>query len=197
MTHKTREAWLGAAVGLLRPVFEDAGLAVPPKLRASCGWPGGGSINTRIGECWDTKCSKDKTAEVFISPSLDRPAGKQGVLAILVHEIVHATVGVDQKHGKEFRRAATIVGLEGRMTSTTAGPALQSTLADIAGELGPYPHAALTPRKREKKSKSSCRLLKAACPQCGYVVRVTRKWLDDAGAPICPTCEVPFAEEKK
>lgn len=30
------------------------------------------------------------------------------------------------------------------------------------------------------------RLLKVTCPTCGYVVRTTRKWLETAGAPICP-----------
>jgi hypothetical protein len=28
--------------------------------------------------------------------------------------------------------------------------------------------------------------LKAECGDCGYTVRVTRKWVDDAGAPHCP-----------
>jgi hypothetical protein len=34
------------------------------------------------------------------------------------------------------------------------------------------------------------RLLKVACPgACGYVARVTRKWLEALGAPLCPGCE--------
>jgi hypothetical protein len=28
--------------------------------------------------------------------------------------------------------------------------------------------------------------LKAESGDCGYTVRVTRKWVDDAGAPHCP-----------
>jgi hypothetical protein len=34
------------------------------------------------------------------------------------------------------------------------------------------------------------RLLKVMCPSgCGYVVRVTKKWLESLGAPLCPGCE--------
>lgn len=30
------------------------------------------------------------------------------------------------------------------------------------------------------------RLLRVSCRSCGYVCRVTRKWLDDVGPPLCP-----------
>lgn len=35
------------------------------------------------------------------------------------------------------------------------------------------------------KKKQSTRLVKAACGECGYTVRVTRRWLE-VGAPHCP-----------
>lgn len=38
----------------------------------------------------------------------------------------------------------------------------------------------------EPAPKSAQRLLKVACPVCGYLVRTTRVWLAK-GAPICPT----------
>lgn len=44
------------------------------------------------------------------------------------------------------------------------------------------------------KKKQSTRMIKASCPECGYTVRVTRKWLDTAGAPICPACEEQMKE---
>ncbi len=42
------------------------------------------------------------------------------------------------------------------------------------------------------------RMLKAICGDCAYTVRVTRRWLDEAGPPICPcdghgSMEVPDA----
>lgn len=32
------------------------------------------------------------------------------------------------------------------------------------------------------------RLLKAYCPKCGYLIRITRKWIA-IGLPKCPTCD--------
>lgn len=41
------------------------------------------------------------------------------------------------------------------------------------------------------------RLLKAICGDCAYTVRLTRKWLNEAGPPLCPighgALEVPDA----
>lgn len=34
------------------------------------------------------------------------------------------------------------------------------------------------------KRSSSCRLRKVACPDCGYVIRVTRSWMTK-GLPVC------------
>lgn len=34
---------------------------------------------------------------------------------------------------------------------------------------------------------SSTRLIKVYCPECGYTMRVTRKWLE-AAVPRCPVC---------
>jgi len=30
-------------------------------------------------------------------------------------------------------------------------------------------------------------MLKCECVTCGYTVRTARKWLEEAGAPVCPT----------
>lgn len=37
----------------------------------------------------------------------------------------------------------------------------------------------------EAPKKQTTRMLKCECPQCGYTVRTTRKWLDVA-VPVCP-----------
>lgn len=31
------------------------------------------------------------------------------------------------------------------------------------------------------------RMFKAACPKCGYCVRIARGWVTKAGLPACPT----------
>ena len=37
------------------------------------------------------------------------------------------------------------------------------------------------------RKKQTTRLIKCSCSACGYTARTSRKWLDTAGAPICPT----------
>ena|GEM_PF-3007831 len=34
--------------------------------------------------------------------------------------------------------------------------------------------------------KQAVRMLKCECQACGYTVRTARKWLETAGAPLCP-----------
>jgi len=41
-------------------------------------------------------------------------------------------------------------------------------------------------------AKQTTRLVKCVCPDCGYTIRVTRKWLD-TGLPYC-ACQTRFVE---
>lgn len=187
---ETREQWLITATNALRPHFAAADYTIPDNVRVTCGWPSKSALarkNQRIGECWSDKASAGKVFEIFITPSLADPAA---VLPVLVHELVHATVGLEAKHGKVFKRCAEAVGLEGKMRSTHAGAELVRQLATLAQGIGRYPHHELRGMTTGEK-KQGTRLVKAECACCGYTVRVTRKWLDQAGAPLCPneTCD--------
>ena len=53
---------------------------------------------------------------------------------------------------------------------------------------------AVSERKR-KGPRQSTRMRKAACPDSGYLVRLTRTWIEAHGAPICPCCNVPMEIE--
>jgi hypothetical protein len=108
------------------------------------------------------------------------------VAAILAHELVHAAVGLECGHKGAFRKVATRIGLEGKMTATWPGAAFKSNVAPILAAVGPLPHAALGFGASSAPPKQKTRLLKAERGDCGYTVRVTRKWVDDAGAPHCP-----------
>ena len=74
----------------------------------------------------------------------------------------------------------------GKLTATTPGDAFKHNAALILSTLGPLPHARLNATHSTGPKKQGTRLLKALCPTCGYKVRVTRQWLDKAGAPHCP-----------
>lgn len=183
---ETREQWLLDAVKLMTPLFVSKGYKIP-SVRVACGWPSVKALSAksrRIGECWSTEAAKDKVSQIFISPWLKEVADSPGVLPTLVHEVVHAVVGIKEGHNKVFGKAARAVGLEGKLTATIAGEALAAQCKEWAAKLGEYPHAQLDNLKSPRK-KQTTRLVKAEC-ECGYNVRITRKWLEEAGAPICP-----------
>lgn len=180
-----REAWLEQAVAELRPIFLGHGYTVP-ELRVSVGWPSSGGLATKkktIGQCWYGTMASDGKPQLFISPLLDDPKSEQGVLATLVHEVVHTVAGPDAKHGPKFKKVMDKVGLTGKPTATVAGEDLLARLAQLADKLGPFPHARIVPNTVRKPQTT--RMRKCECSQCGFLVRLTQKWAD-VGTPICP-----------
>lgn len=180
--HETREQWLGAAVDLLRPVFKQrAGVTLPKNWRVSCGFPHRGK--KAIGQCWPKTASGDQHWEMFISPVLAEPVR---VLDVLVHELVHAGVGVKHGHDSVFAKAARSMLLEGKLTATTSGKPFKDEIATpLLAKLGAYPHAVLNAGGISTgPKKQATRLIKAMCPDCECTVRVTAKWLG-TGTPTC------------
>ena len=219
---RLREKWLNELASALRPAFKRAGAPMPRNVRMACSWTGQGARSNAIGECWTTSVSKDGTWEIMISPIMDTAltADKQGVADILAHELVHAAVGLEHRHGGEFKRVALALGLAGPMTATNAGPEFVKLVKPMLAKLGKYPHAELAPNGNGKPlppimvpdprnpdgpkipmprtsgpRKQGTRLLKAACDDCGYTVRVTRTWLQKSGAPLCPCNSKPMAHD--
>ncbi len=189
-THETREAWyVAATLELQKIVFGPAGYSLPDKIRIGCGWPIGNRGKV-AGQCFGKDASEDKTYEIFITPRYKDPVR---VLAVIVHELCHSIAGIKASHKKPFCDVMRAAGMEKKFTQCNAGDELLCALAAISDRLGPYPHAALN-LKTEKKEKVGSRLLKVECSECGYVARVTRKWLDELGPPICPAHKKPFVE---
>lgn len=175
-----------AAVELMAGSFEKSGYKVP-KVRVSCGWPSSGGLGQKrktLGQHWAPEASVDNVSQIFISPWLENKT-EFGVLPTLTHEVCHAIVGNAAKHGKVFRKCATAIGLEGKMTSTVAGKDLMELISKWQTALGAYPHGKLDPKKGPVK-KQTTRMIKMECSECGYTARTSRKWLDAAGAAHCP-----------
>jgi hypothetical protein len=175
----TREEWLNFVAEEMRPLFRQVGVELPKKIRFSVGFCSTGYRGKVIGECWSDKASADKTVEIFIKPTLDDASR---VADILAHELIHAALGTEEGHKRGFQRVMKAIGLKGPAKSTTAGPEFLEYIKPVLKKAGPLPHKALTPVKIKKQST---RLLKCECPECGYVVRVTKKWIEEAGAPYC------------
>jgi len=188
----SREDWLNAAVLALRPIFEAAGYPLADKIRASCGWPGGGSRHKRIGECWAQQCSGDGSFEMFISPVL---ADRERVLDVLVHELCHVAVGIAEGHRAKFAKCARALHLKGPWRSTSAGEGFaQAVAVPVFAFVGAaYPHAAMAAGSANTgPKKQGTRMRKCECSDCGYTCRTTAKWLESHGAPICPCNQEPM-----
>ena len=94
----TREEWLEAAVDHFRPTFQQAcktsGRTIPENLKVSIGFPDKGGMAKRrvLGQCW-TESDSEKPVQIFINPTIANVNGADGILSVLVHELVHA-VGI-------------------------------------------------------------------------------------------------------
>lgn len=185
----TREFWLTKAVEHLTPLVAEATGWEPTPVRVSVGWPSTGGLSTKkrvIGQCWSTKSCDDGISQIFISPAITDDAVV--VLGTLVHEMLHAWNDCKDAHRAPFARAARACGLEGKPTATVVGDELRERLLGITERLGEFPTAAITPAARIEKTQST-RMLKLQCPGCGYVLRTSRKWLDQ-GFPACYCGEI-------
>jgi hypothetical protein len=156
-----REYWLGRASLFLGEHLARCGL-VRVAVRVSCGWPSRGGLGQGkmvIGQCFPAQVCRDGVAQIFVSPRL---ADSIEVLGVLLHELVHASVGCQYGHRKEFSQAARKVGLDGPPTATVVGASLRPILEQYVKQAGTYPHAAIVPRVKDKVG-SRLRLYECAC----------------------------------
>jgi hypothetical protein len=119
----------------------------------------------------------------------------------LLHELAHAenqVLGIrdcaNRAHNKHFKTVAERLGLKVLPRDKSVGfgytdlaPVSEKFLADIKFDRALFDAHRGTGGGSKKKVGS--RLIKCECSECGYVVRTTQKWLDDAGAPLCPCNE--------
>ena len=180
--HEIREAWLIAAMADLdRRFFDGNGYTLPKSVRASVGFPKGRA--RAIGQCWDKTVSKDDTFEIFICPTQSEPVS---VLATLLHEMIHACVGIECGHKGPFRKMAKEFGLAGKMTATYAeeGSELWTELQQVATALGRYPHAPMTKKRGPSKPNDWVRYVSPQEDTFKVVVNVKR--VDEFGPPRDP-----------
>ena len=177
----TREQWLVDAVEELRPMFADAGHPICAKIRVSCAFPTTYTRSGALGQAFPDGASADRALEVMVAPSLDQP---RDVFAVLVSQLCHATNGALSHATVAYQRAAEAmcleaVGVNWRVTRPSS--LFDEAFGQIIAGLGDYPHAALS---AERPKTQSTRMLKAVCPSCGYIVRVSNKWAAK-GLPVC------------
>lgn len=181
--HKTREQWLASAGRMLeKAFFKDEGLTLP-KYRVSVGFPRG--KKSAIGQCWTASVSKDGTHEIFICPTLGETTSR--VLDVLLHEQIHACVGIEHGHKGPFRKLVKKFGLEGKMTATyvSEGTETWHKLMVIAGRLGDYPHAPMNPQDRKLlRAKKWFRFESVNEETYKCVIQIER--VEEFGPPVDP-----------
>jgi hypothetical protein len=179
-TIKTREEWLNVVLHKhVAPLLAKSGAEVPKDCKVSVGFPGGGSAKKRIGECWPRSRSSIGVNEIFLNPAMTKV---ETLVDTLIHEAIHAADDCKSGHKGFFRRTALAVGLEGKMTSTHAGPALSLFIKNVIASMPAFEYGSLDISQRKKQTT---RMVRCRCPHCEYTVRTTQKWLDVA-IPVCP-----------
>lgn len=202
---------------------DDTLPALPEKIRISVGWGSIGARQESavvLGVTYHTSASEDGVNEIFISPE---DASAMTMLATLLHELVHVALNNQDGHKGRFTKMAKALKLTGKMTSTTASDELAPIFEKMIETLGAYPGARMNVGSRRRGpdaggfagfpdsffggrgfsssgSTQGTRMLKvscqeAGCPAIGYTVRMTQKWINEFGTPICPA-DNPFAAEE-
>lgn len=186
-----REQWLMAGLDAMRPRIAAAGYTLPAQVKIACGFPVGSRGGKKVlAQCIAPEASAAGITEMFVSPTVADP---MQALGCILHEAGHACVGVQAGHGAPFKAFCAALGLVGKATEAVPGDECRKWLQDeVLPILGAYPHAAVDPNARKKQGT---RMIKLVCPETGYTVRTTKKWLD-VGVPTSPAgCEMVVAED--
>lgn len=202
----TREDWLQKAMEhMIDSVFHD--FDVPTNIKVSCGFAGVGKPKKEagfkvhvLGVCCPSEFSTGGFTEIFIDPVVDESSR---VLDILVHEMIHGILGSGKGHGKEFKKIALAVGLEGKMTSTVASDKLKETLDKIVEQLGQYPHKAyqLIPAEKEddgEEKQKPDKIINLRCLQDKILVKTHESNLTERELTFkCPVCDEQLKRKEK
>lgn len=183
-----REHWLTVMSNrYLWPALLRAGCKKPRRWRVSLGFPKGsrgGKGSHAIGQCWSVDASADGHTEIFVSPELNDVQATE----TLLHELIHAGVGLHHGHKGEFKRVFTEIGFIGRTRSGTPSEPLAAKIEAWIALMPKLKHAPLALPPGKENAGPGSRLVKVFCPDCGYTMRIARTWLEIA-IPKCPSPE--------
>ncbi len=185
--HETRETWLKAAMAQLdKTFFKPGGHTLPDQLFVSIGWAKNPGKGDAIGQCFPPAWSQgEKAVNMFICPRLGDPID---VLATLLHQMVHASVGCEHGHKAPFKKVIREFGLAGKATATYAEPGSEchTRLTAVAEALGPYPHVPMIARKKSKRGSMGGWVRLMSTNEETYKVLVGPKMLEEHGYPVDP-----------
>ena len=189
-----REQYLYEAAKLMNEkLFKPVGDELPKDVEFSASFPARAALPSSnggshtVGVCYPREMSEDKHILVHVSPL---KGDELEALAILAHELCHASDNCSSGHRNHFRKTALGIGLEGKMTSTHAGDQLIRKLKEIVDVLGEYPQVSLAVQKRVSGTRNL--LIECVNPQCGLKMRTSKKQIDEGiklnGWAVCSKC---------
>jgi hypothetical protein len=215
MLYTTRESWIGKAVEMMRPVFEERGYPLPANIRATIAFTSKGHRGKRRGECWAPEASADQGTEIMVCL---RESDTTEIVSILTHELCHAAQNVVAEtrnlpklgtgHGKIWKEVAAKLDLEPIMQTNKAGNEVakweyahggdvwKAWAGPIIEALGKCPHAAIAAHvaKKAEEAKQSTRMLKFEHQGCAeadgeaYIWRASGKATAQKPQVSCPCC---------
>ena len=177
---KARDVWLNEVADSMKSWFVDLGFPLPA-FSIKTGFPSAGMRSPNITDSWIQE--DDGSYAIFVRPDRADAAEVAGALAF---QLCRIAAGERDVHGYLFRHLAISIGLRGAKTETTPGTLFKEMIKPTLKEVGPLSSPGIFPTNKDKKTKQTTRLLKVSCRECGYVARVSRKWLDAVGPPHCP-----------
>ena len=189
-----KEQYLYEAAKIMKDkLFKPVGVELPEDVEFSASFPARAALPSSnggshtVGVCYPREMSQDKHILVHVSPLI---GDELEALAILAHELCHASDNCSSGHRNHFRKTALGIGLEGKMTSTHAGDQLIAKLKGMVDVLGEYPQVSLAVQKRVSGTRNL--LIECVNPQCGLKMRTSKKQIDEGiklnGWVICSKC---------
>lgn len=160
--------------------FDDLGFPLPV-FEVRTGFPSAGQRSPNITDAW----AQDEGGSYVIFVRPDRSDAIE-VAAALAFQLCRIAVGERDSHGYLFRHLAISVGLKGTRTESPPGTLFKELVKPVLKAAGPLPSPEISPTDKDKKTSQTTRMIKVSCSECGYVARVSRKWLEEVGPPHCP-----------
>ena len=209
---QTHETYIHAVAGLAIARLETA--VDQHRLNAAKLVYGAGSHATRGVTYYQAWQNGHDQAGPFIEVCAFGESGTVQLAGTTIHELAHVLAGYEHGHGKGWKAACKLLGLRfcraaGQSYQWSAfSPDIRDAIAAMAAPddgrrsqsliLRPGGPKVARPKPkpcsmgidtRGGKSRgvgSGSRLVKVTCETCGYVARVSAKWIADPGPPHCP-----------
>ena len=206
----THEAYIHAVAGLAIARLENP--ADQARLNNAKLVYGAGNAGLRGVTYYEAWQNGSEQAEPFIEVCAMGESSHTQVAGTTIHELAHVLAGYEAGHGKDWKAACKLLGLRfcraaGQsyhmaafspdiraaivaMTVPSDGAPSRSVILRGKMVARPKPKPCSmgigTRGGKSRGAGSGSRLLKIECESCGYVARVSAKWIDDPGPPHCP-----------